>query len=155
MNVTEDRGMTDAVDVAQNLPGDVFLRSFLSGLSSPSSSVRPASGRLCHQKDYPRNENIERCGNDRHPCVIFFSAEREEVRNIPGKEKEENDEKEETEEELEFKPAPIALHDGFLNENSNVKETVSEEKMDEIQFKPAPINPHDGILNKKSSCIIS
>ena len=67
-------------------------------------------------------------------------------------EKEDDDEKAE---ELEFKPAPIALHDGILNENSNVKETVSEEKEDDIQFKPAPIAPHDGILNKKSSCVIS
>ena len=43
--------------------------------------------------------------------------------------------------DLDFKPTPIAIHEGILNEKP--------EDLD-IEFKPAPIAPHDGILNKKS-----
>ena len=126
----------------------------------PDTMSSYLSGKICPLTPSTKPCNVEH--------LVHSRPEEDDKQNIPASETvKEKDEETETEEkveleedeekpeELEFKPAPIALHDGILNDNSNGKDTNSEDNEDEIQFKPAPIALHDGILNKKSSCIIS
>ena len=115
------------------------------------------SGKICPLTPSTKPCNVEHLVQSNSHSRPEVDAKKDVTDSVADKENEkkteEKVEKEDGEEELEFKPAPIALHDGFLNENSKVKDT--EENVDDIQFKPAPIAPHDGILNKKSSCTIS
>ena len=128
------------------------MSSYLSGKICPlTPSTKPCNvDHLVQSNSHPRQEENDK--TDVPEAEADKEKEEEAEEKVVVEVKEDDVEKAE---ELEFKPAPIALHDGILNENSNVKETVSEEKEDDIQFKPAPIAPHDGILNKKSSCVIS